>query len=114
MNARRFMIVNIRSRYNKIRDQRYYDIEMLDDETGSFVRTYTCPDYSNWSKWEKIVDAWEPDTMISITGKFKFKRDKTSGELTNIVNADSMPFIEEIYNETSREIYLNSYAQAYL
>lgn len=114
MSYRRYMVVNIRYRYNKVRDQRYYDIEMIDDETGTFVRTYSGPDYRNWTKWEKIVDTWDTDKMVSITGDFKFKRDPDTKEFTNIINADSMPHIEEVYGSVARDLYLNKYAEAYL
>jgi hypothetical protein len=114
MNVRTLMIFDIHARKNTKRDERYYEIEMLDDETGTYVKTYTSESNFNYDNWEPVIDAWQPSTMIAIRGVFKFKRDSKTMQFTNIVNADSKPHIDGIYDQSVRDAYLDLYASKYL
>jgi hypothetical protein len=108
------IVFDIHARKNKTRDEKYFEIEMLDDETGEYVKTYTGDEYFNFDNWRPVIDAWEPNTLVAISGIFKFKRDAKSKELTNIVNADSKPHILDTYNQSVRDQYLEVYASKYL
>lgn len=114
MSARTLMVFNIHARKNKQRNERYYEIEMLDDASGTYLKTYASEDNFNYDNWEPIIRAWQPKTMVAIRGAFKFKRDPKTQEFTNIVNADSKPRIEDVYDQTVRDAYLDLYASKYL
>jgi hypothetical protein len=114
MGARTLMVFDVHARKNKQRDERYYEIEMLDDETGTYVKTYASEDNFNYDNWEPVIRAWQPKKLIAIKGIFKFKRDAKTKQFTNIVNADSKPRIEEVYDQSVRDAYLDLYAHKYL
>jgi hypothetical protein len=114
MNTRTFMVFDIHARKNKIRDEKYFEIEMLDDITGEYVKTYASEENFNFDHWLPIIEAWQPNTLVAITGLFRFTRNSKTKQLQNIVNADSKPHILETYNQDVRDQYLNIYAKKYL
>ncbi len=114
MAARTLMVFDIHARKNKIRNERYYEIEMLDDETGAYVKTYASEDNFNYDNWHTVIKTWQPKTLLAIRGVFKFKMDPKTRSLTNIINADSKPYIDELYDQTVRDQYLDLYAKKYL
>ncbi len=114
MNTRTLIVFDIHARKNKIRDERYFEIEMLDDETGEYVKTYASEDNFNFNNWLPVIQTWQPKTLLAVTGVFKFKRDPKSKELTNIINADSKPHVYDVYDQSVRDQYLQIYAKRYL
>ena len=114
MTARTLIVFDIHSRKNRQRDERYYEIEMLDDETGAYVKTYASEDNFNFDNWSSVIHTWQPKTLLAITGVFKFKRDPKTREFTNIINADSKPHVYESYDQTVRDQYLQLYAAKHL
>lgn len=113
MTARTLMVFDIHSRKNK-RDERYHEIEMIDDETGEYVKTYATEGMFNFDNWEPVIDSWQPKTLLAITGVFKFKRDPKTKQFTNIINADSKPHVNESYDQSVRDQYLQLYAERHL
>lgn len=113
MGARTLMVIDIHARKNHKRDERYYEIEMLDDQTGTYVKTYASEHNFNYDNWEPVIQAWQPKKLVAIKGIFKFKRDPKTREFTNIVNADSKPRVEQVYDHSVRDAYLLLYGQKY-
>lgn len=114
MNVRTLLVFDIHARKNKQRDERYFEIEMLDDETGEYVKTYASEDNFNFDNWYPVIKTWQPKTLLAITGVFKFKRDPKTKLFTNIINADSKPHVYESYDQSVRDQYLQIYAKRYL
>jgi hypothetical protein len=113
MYSRTFVVVDVKRRYNKIRDEAYYTIEMLDDTTGELIKTYASEDNYNFCNWKSVIDDWDPISgqLLVLQGVFKFKRDPNTKEFTNVINADSKPRITETVD---RDAYLNLFAEKYL
>jgi hypothetical protein len=113
MYSRTLVVVDVKRRYNKIRDEIYYDIDMLDDSTGELLKTYASEDNYNFCNWKSVIDDWDPMSgqLLVLQGFFLFKRDPATKKITNIVNADSKPRITE---SVDRDAYLNLFAEKYL
>lgn len=60
-------------------------IGIKEDGTGSFYRTFVCPDYANYNRNK---GGWK---SIRVGQKIWFK--KLMFEKEGIINADSMPFV---------------------
>lgn len=114
MTARTLIVFDIHARKNKDRDERYFEIEMVDDETGAYVKTYASEDNFNFDNWYPVIKTWQPKTLVAITGVFKFKRNPKSKQLTNIIDADSKPHVYETYDQSVRDQYLQLYASKHL
>ena len=100
-------VVNISRRYSKTNNEMYYTIEMVDDASGEYVKTYVSEDNMNMVLWDPIVQTWDDSTAICITGNFKTKRGK-EGE--RLINADCMPKAVE---RIGREDLLNAVYERY-
>lgn len=113
MKSRTFVVIACTRKYNPQRKETYYHIEMLDDATGELVITYASEENYNFVNWQNVIDAVQNNSnqLPVLQGVFTFKRDKKSGEITNIVNADSRPRITETVD---RETYLQAYNDRYL
>jgi hypothetical protein len=113
MYSRTFVVIDIKRRYNRHRDEVFYAIEMLDDASGQLVKTYASEENYNFCNWKSVIDDWDPMSgqLLVLQGVFLFKRDHETRQLTNIVNADSTPRITECVD---RDAYLAAYAQRYL
>ena len=100
-------VVNIKSGYSHKHQERFYTIEMVDDASGNYVKTYIGEFNRNIVLWEPIIETWDDTTAICITGKFKTKKGK---EGDCLINADCVPKAVE---RMSRDDFLNAYYEHY-
>lgn len=113
MYSRTLVVTDVKRRYNRHRDEVFYEIEMLDDSTGDLVKTYASEDNYNFCNWKTVIEEHDIHSgqLLVLQGVFTFKRDRATKQISNVVNADSLPRITE---SVDRDQYLLAYAARYL
>ena len=85
-------IVNVVERWSDRNSEEFYEIELIDNETGKMRITYVSESNFNSKPWLQAVKVWQVSrnqAVIITSEKFKVKK-KPNKYGFEIVNADSM------------------------
>ena len=100
-------VINIDRKYSTKNQEAYYDIEMVDNITGNYFRTYASEENYNYQNWMKVIDRFKEykgKKTIILKGNIRVKKD-------NIIDADSKPIVVD---ELDMEQFLQVYADNFL
>lgn len=94
------IVVNIIEDWSRQNHQTFYEIEMVDGDTGALRRTFITPDSFNYRKnrWIQVIEMFQlnPSRAIIIDGNFSLARSRRRHD---VIDADSK---FEYYDTTDR------------
>lgn len=99
--------VTATSRYSKTNSEDYWEIELIDKDSGALRKTYVSELNFNFRIWEQLLTAMQqmPDRAIGIQGNFKTVRGKS-----DIINADAK---FEYSDDWDRNAFMNAILETY-
>ena len=100
-------VIGVERSYSKKNEEYYYNVEMVDNITGNYYRTYVSEENYNYQHWTKTIDTFKQyrgKKTIILKGTIRIKKD-------NIIDADSKPIV---IDELDMEQFLQVYAENFL
>ena len=82
--------INFKHKYSHNNNEYYYEIDLIDVDSGELCITYISDNNMNYEAWEKLISVMDdkPAHGIGISGNFKYKRNKSKKHNLRIINAD--------------------------
>jgi hypothetical protein len=85
----RLWLYQAEHRYSKKNEESYVQLYLWDNESGYTYITYVSTENYNSKPWVDILNLWQPDQVICISGDFKAKL-----KTPHVINADQKPRYE--------------------